>query len=177
MVDVVPLKADKPHVGGEVRPSGFHPAVYQTGAEINALRSSNVATVPVSWVEDWEASGNTPHKAPYKPNPARESGGSQGIEGQPSPKVEDTPEVKAAVERNSKRVDQLFPDTKDEDPSSVKNAAYRYLMHRECYEGYPKMDESDMELLRKSGKLAELDKFVDDDFKKGLSGNSCPATS
>jgi hypothetical protein len=162
MVEIVPLRADKPSIklGTDREPTAFQPAVYQTGAEINVLRGGRKLATPHPLVLVQGSESTPPDRLPDREDHR--------------PKREVSPEEKAAIERNSVFANQLFPGKQDEE---LRNAAYRYLMFKECHNGYPKISDSDMELLKKAGVLAKLDSKIEEDSKKGLINGTCGTIS
>jgi len=163
MVEFVPPRLDKPgvRVGTDLQSTAFQPAVYQTGADINVLRGAQKLSTPHPLVlVQGGSEARPPHQVPDREGPR--------------PKRDVSPEEKTAIERNSAFANQLFPGKQDEE---LRNAAYRYLMFKECHNGYPKMSDSDMDLLKKAGVLAKLDSKIEEDAKKGLINGTCGTIS
>ena len=161
MVEAIPLRpADRANaqIRTDVQPANLQPANFQAnGAEMNALRIKDMGGIPPSWTAAWEA------QAVSEPELFKPGEGSQPRREVPHPQL--SPQEEAAVQRNSAAVDKLFPGN---DNADLRNAAYRYLMNREGQNGYPKLQDSDMDLLKKNGALDALDKLVEEDRKKGL---------
>ena len=167
MVEAIPLRpADRADasIRTNIQPVNLEPANYQaSAAEMDAIRTKYMGGgIPLAWPASWEAQGTAP------PEPGR--GGSQPRHGLEHPQL--SPQEEAAVKRNSAAVDKLFPGKDNED---LSNAAYRYLMYRECHDGYPKMQDGDMDLLKRNGALDKLDKLVEEDIKNGLVAGACGA--
>jgi hypothetical protein len=159
--------------GPESKPTGFEPAVYQVGAEIKALRATDKepSSLP-PWVHEWEQSQPNQPNAGHQPESEGES--SSHPNGSRSDGVNIPPEEKALIARNSAFARQLFPDDKDRE---TRDAAYRYMMFRECQHGYPTTSEADMQLLQKAGVLDKLDKQIGEDIRNGLAVGQCVPTS
>jgi hypothetical protein len=159
--------------GPESKPTGFEPAVYQIGAEIKALRATDKepSSLP-PWVHEWEQSQPNQPNAGHQPESEGETRAHTNTPR--SDGVNPSPEEKALIERNSATARGLFPDDKDRES---RDAAYRYLMSKECQHGYPPTSEADMQLLQKSGVLDKLDKQIEEDIRNGLAVGQCVPTS
>lgn len=57
-----------------------------------------------------------------------------------------TPEEMQSVDRNSAAVQKMFPGAENQE---LRDAAYRYLMHRECVDDYSSSFKKDSEMLNK----------------------------
>lgn len=57
-----------------------------------------------------------------------------------------TPEEMQSVDRNSAEVQKMFPGAENQE---LRDAAYRYLMHRECVDDYSSSFKKDSEMLNK----------------------------
>jgi hypothetical protein len=157
-----------PTFGADVQPIGFQPASYQVGAEINQLKNPKTTLPQVSWEQDWEAAGTTPPLyAPTSPTGESQRNQSEGNRSRPKEGESQppSPAEQAATERNTATVNNLFPGKQDQE---LRDAAYRYLMNKECMPGYPNMTEQDMSILKKNGALDKLDKLIEQDRKQGL---------
>jgi hypothetical protein len=157
MVERVSDKASRLSAVGS-QPS-FEPADYQIGAEIKQLRVPKTNLVAVDW-----------QVASAGPPPKLEPGPSQSQRHRSDDHNSDTPEERAASIRNDAAVKDLFPGKENHE---LRDAAYRYLMHRECTRGYPNMADEDLALLQKNGAIDKLEALIEQHRKQGLLTGAC----
>ncbi|MBU6454321.1 MAG: hypothetical protein KGS72_21265 [Cyanobacteria bacterium REEB67] len=86
------------------------------------------------------------------------------------------PERMKSVDHLSTEVEKLLGKGDPEDYNSVQNAAYRYMMNKECVDDYSSTSEADQAIINKADPtlLKKLDDIVAADEKKGpVPGSKC----
>jgi hypothetical protein len=86
------------------------------------------------------------------------------------------PERMKSVDHLSKEVEKLLGKGDPEDFNSVQNAAYRYMMNKECVDDYSDSSQKDLDIINKADPtlLKKLDDIVAADEKKGpIPGSKC----
>lgn len=126
----------------------FSSVSFQAGREINDLRTDRIL-IAGGWSQE------------------RRGGSGDGTN-------QTDPVEKAAVERNTAAVNQMFPGAEND---NLRQAAYYYLMHEECQDGYPVVYEEDMKLLKQKNVLKQLDELVQEHTQQGLVIGSCGLVS
>ncbi len=120
----------------------FNGADYQVGgAQYAEMSGSRGATMPMDEFPSASSllsqlNGGSDRGLPQL-GPAPES--SDGAASRPR-----TPEEMQSVDRNSAEVKKLFPGAENQE---LRDAAYRYLMHRECVDDYSSSFKKDSEML------------------------------
>jgi hypothetical protein len=81
-----------------------------------------------------------------------------------------------SVDLNSAEAKKLFPNSNEKDYFSPGDAAYRYLMNKECVDDYSDTAQKDASIVEKTspGALKTLDSFIEEQRKKGpIPGSHC----
>jgi len=81
-----------------------------------------------------------------------------------------------SVDLNTIEAANLFPNSNDKDFFSPGNAAYRYLMNKECVDDYSDTAQEDASIVEKAspGALKMLDSFIAEQRKNGpIPGSYC----
>ena len=151
------------------RPEGLDAAQYQARTPVGDTPGKTAANVHLP-------DGNRLLSQLKESDPSHGQGEARNPELNPGLERLKDPERMKSADHLTAEVKKLLGKGDPEDFNSVQNAAYRYMMNKECVDDYSSTSEADLAIINKADPtlLKKLDDIVAADEKKGpVPGSKC----